>query len=250
MSSYWKQSLWIGGIYWIISQCFAYAGTLSSNLTDTVLSVLLLVFLIPMKWIQPIKKIDAFIKRNPVISTLLVSVGWVPYAVAIIFLVNVAAAFVIVMYADNYEYQLLRLFQGIVTVTNIRYVITAVTLLSAVFMILVWHRSVAGRLNKCYKLVEKPAEAKVYAAREKAEVVETPVEVRKAPRPVKKPIKKTAAKAPAPVTVEKVVKKAGPKKSGVRKTAKKAKTVVKKATAQKKKPAVAREHNNKSAKNA
>ncbi len=218
MSSYWKQSLWIGGIYWIISQCFAYAGTLSSNLTDTVLSVLLLVFLIPMKWIQPIKKIDAFIKRNPVISTLLVSVGWVPYAVAIIFLVNVAAAFVIVMYADNYEYQLLRLFQGIVTVTNIRYVITAVTLLSAVFMILVRHKSIAGCLDKHFKLIEnKIVAATLKAGVEQTKAAEVEKKVETARPEVKKAVKTSVKKTTSKPKAKKAASKSKAKKAVIKK---------------------------------
>lgn len=153
MNSYWKQSLWIGGIYWIISQCFAYVGTYWSSLTDTAISVLLLLFLIPMKWLQPFGKIDCFIRRNPVISTLLVSVGWVPYVVAIIFVVNVIAAFVIVLAGPQYEYHLFTLFKVIITATDVRHVVTILTIIAAVFMVLVRHKSIAGDLDKRYKLV-------------------------------------------------------------------------------------------------
>ena len=191
MSSYWKQSLWIGGIYWIISQFFSMAGSLQSSLIDAGLSVLLLLFLIPMNWLQPIKGIDRAIRKAPVISTLLVSVGWVPYAIAVI--------------------------------------ITILTILTAVFMILVRHKSIAGCLDKHYKLTAddgcdavavEPAVAasakSLYACKEAAK------ERKAEDKPVAKkmPAVKSAGRKKTAVSEKKTVK-AKPVKAAVKKTASK-----------------------------
>ena len=229
MSSYWKQSLWIGGIYWIISQFFSMAGSLQSSLIDAGLSVLLLLFLIPMNWLQPIKGIDRAIRKAPVISTLLVSVGWVPYAIAVIFIVNALAAVWIVMAGPQYEYHLITLVNTIIIVTNLRYLITILTILTAVFMILVRHKSIAGCLDKHYKLTAddgcdavavEPAVAasakSLYACKEAAK------ERKAEDKPVAKkmPAVKSAGRTKTAVSEKKTVK-AKPAKAAVKKTASK-----------------------------
>ena len=229
MSSYWKQSLWIGGIYWIISQFFSMAGSLQSSLIDAGLSVLLLLFLIPMNWLQPIKGIDRAIRKAPVISTLLVSVGWVPYAIAVIFIVNALAAVWIVMAGPQYEYHLITLVNTIIIVTNLRYLITILTILTAVFMILVRHKSIAGCLDKHYKLTAddgcdavavEPAVAasakSLYACKEAAKEckAEDKTVTKKAPAVKSAGRKKTTAP-------EKKTVKAKPAKAAVKKTASK-----------------------------
>ena len=50
MSIYWKQSLWLGGIFWIISLILWGIDTYSSYLTEFILSMLLAIFLIPMNF--------------------------------------------------------------------------------------------------------------------------------------------------------------------------------------------------------
>lgn len=229
MSSYWKQSLWIGGIYWIISQFFSMAGSLQSSLIDAGLSVLLLLFLIPMNWLQPIKGIDRAIRKAPVISTLLVSVGWVPYAIAVIFIVNALAAVWIVMAGPQYEYHLITLVNTIIIVTNLRYLITILTILTAVFMILVRHKSIAGCLDKHYKLTAddgcdavavEPAVAasakSLYACKEAAK------ERKAEDKPVAKkmPAVKSAGRKKTTAPEKKTVK-AKPAKAAVKKTASK-----------------------------
>ena len=163
MSCYWKQSLWIGGIYWIISQIFTLSGSLIGNTVDAGLSLLLVLFLIPMNWLKPIKKIDEAINKSPIISTLLVSVGWVPYVIGVVYAVSVAASVWIMMSGDGYEYRLFNLFQTIIVVTNLRQLIMILTVLSAIFMILVGKRTIAGKLDKHFKLMKAEEKAGVMA---------------------------------------------------------------------------------------
>ena len=157
MSCYWKQSLWIGGIYWIISQVFTLSGSVIGSSIDAGLSFLLVLFLIPMIWLKPIRKIEATIKKAPIISTLLVSVGWVPYVVGVVYALSIIATVIIVMSGEGYEYRLFNLFQIIIWTTNLRQLIMLLTVLGAIFMILVGKKTVAGKLNKQFKLIEEGA---------------------------------------------------------------------------------------------
>ena len=218
MSSYWKQSLWIGGIYWIISQFFSMAGSLQSSLIDAGLSVLLLLFLIPMNWLQPIKGIDRAIRKAPVISTLLVSVGWVPYAIAVIFIVNALAAVWIVMAGPQYEYHLITLVNTIIVVTNLRYLITILTILTAVFMILVRHKSIAGCLDKHFKLIEnKIVAATLKAGVEQTKAAEVEKKVETARPEVKKAVKTSVKKTTSKPKAKKAASKSKAKKAVIKK---------------------------------
>ena len=60
MNNYWKQSLWLGGAYWIISLILAYINTFESYMTDFIFSLLLTIFLIPMIFLSPVKWIDNY----------------------------------------------------------------------------------------------------------------------------------------------------------------------------------------------
>ena len=63
MSIYWKQSLLLGGMYWIISLILGYIDTFETYFTDFVLSLFLTIFLIPMNFIKPIKWLDKLMNR-------------------------------------------------------------------------------------------------------------------------------------------------------------------------------------------
>lgn len=228
MSCYWKQSLWIGGIYWIISQIFTLSGSLIGNTVDAGLSLLLVLFLIPMNWLKPIKKIDEAINKSPIISTLLVSVGWVPYVIGVVYAVSVAASVWIMMSGDGYEYRLFNLFQTIIVVTNLRQLIMILTVLSAIFMILVGKRTIAGKLDKHFKLMKAEEKAGVMAEetakpKKKVEKTETVSVVVKpdADKKVKASVKKTASKPKTKKTTKPVAKA---KKETVKKAPAKAKT--------------------------
>jgi hypothetical protein len=41
MSIYWKQSLWLGGLYWVISLVFTLVDTFETYMADFILSMLL-----------------------------------------------------------------------------------------------------------------------------------------------------------------------------------------------------------------
>ena len=187
MSCYWKQSLWIGGIYWIISQVFTMSGSLIGSTIDAGISLLLVLFLIPMNWLKPIKRIEAVIKNSPIISTLLVSVGWVPYVVGIVYVVSVAASVMIMASGEGYEYRVFNLFQIVIWTTNLRQLIMVLTVLTAILMIFVGKRTIAGRLDKHFKLIENEAAAvTVNSAVEKTEVAEVEKKVEAAKPEVKK----------------------------------------------------------------
>ncbi len=224
MSCYWKQSLWIGGIYWIISQVFTMSGSLIGSTIDAGISLLLVLFLIPMNWLKPIKRIDEAIKKAPIVSTLLVSVGWVPYVVGIVYVVSVAASVMIMASGEGYEYRLFNLFQIVIWTTNLRQLIMVLTVLTAVLMIFVGKRTIVGRLDKHFKLIEnEAAAATVNSTAEKTKVAEVEKKVEAA-----KPEVKKAAKA----NVKKTTSKPKAKKAEVKKEVKPAaeKTVAGKKT--------------------
>lgn len=227
MSCYWKQSLWIGGIYWIISQVFTMSGSLIGSTIDAGISLLLVLFLIPMNWLKPIKRIDEAIKKAPIVSTLLVSVGWVPYVVGIVYVVSVAASVMIMASGEGYEYRLFNLFQIVIWTTNLRQLIMILTVLAAVLMIFVGKRTIAGRLDKHFKLIEnEAAAATVNSAAEKTEVAEVEKKVEAAKPEVKKAakanVKKTTSKPKAKKAVaKKEVKPAAEKTVAGKKTVKK-----------------------------
>ena len=207
MSCYWKQSLWIGGIYWIISQIFTMTGSLVGSTIDAGLSLLLVLFLIPMIWLKPIKRIEETIKKAPIISTLLVSVGWVPYVVGVVYAISVVATVVIMMSGEGYEYRLFNLFQIIIWTTNLRQLIMFLTVVVAILMILVARKTIAGNLDKHFKLIESGKKAANHEA-EKAEVAEVEKKAEAAKPEVKKEVKAGAKKtAPKPKAKKAVAKK-------------------------------------------
>lgn len=225
MSCYWKQSLWIGGIYWIISQIFTLSGSLVGNTIDAGLSVLLVLFLIPMNWLKPIKKIEAAIKKSPIVATFLVSVGWVPYVVGIVYAVSVTASVLIMMSGEGYEYRLFNLFQIVIWATNLRQLIMLLTVLMAVVAVLVGKRTIAGKLDKHFKLIEDEAATVVKTGTEEAKVAVVEKKVEAAKPEVKKAakpnVKKTASKPKAKKTTKPTAKA---KKEAVKRTPAKAKT--------------------------
>ena len=230
MSVYWKQSLWIGGVYWVLSQCFSVIGTFGSYSVDALLSVLLLVFLLPMNKFCPIKSVDKAMHKMPVLSTFLVSVGWVPYFVGILFVVSTISAFVIAYLGEMMEYRLIMMLNVIAWADTVRRIVFVVMLLVALVFVLITHKSIVGNLDKKYRLINE--EAAVEAKKEES-VNEATEEVIVEKVQEKKDVKKAPAKK-API------KKATPKKQEAKKTEKvteektvKVKKVEKKAPAKK-----------------
>ena len=235
MSCYWKQSLWIGGIYWIISQIFTLSGSLVGSTIDAWLSLLLVLFLIPMIWLKPIKRIEATIKKSPIISTLLVSVGWVPYVVGLVYIISVIATIVIMMSGEGYEYRLFNLFQIVIWTTNLRQLIMFLTVVVAILMILVARKTIAGKLDKHFKLIENEAATAVKAEPKKAKVAEVEKKVEAKPE-VKKEAKPKVERAASKPKAKKVVaSEPKVKKAEVKKEVKPAaeKTVAAKKTVKK-----------------
>lgn len=225
MSCYWKQSLWIGGIYWIISQIFTLSGSLVGSTIDAWLSLLLVLFLIPMIWLKPIKRIEATIKKSPIISTLLVSVGWVPYVVGLVYIISVIATIVIMMSGEGYEYRLFNLFQIVIWTTNLRQLIMFLTVVVAILMILVARKTIAGKLDKHFKLIENEAATAVKAGPKKAKVAEIEKKVEAKPevkKEAKPKVERAASKPKAKkVVAKKEVKPAAEKTVAAKKTVKK-----------------------------
>ncbi len=214
MSVYWKQSLWIGGLYWLVSLLFMWIGTVAASMIDAFLSVVMLVFLLVMNWLKPIKKIDALINKFPVISTLLVSIGWVPYVIGAVYVISVMTAFVIIWAGPEYEYQMLYLFQGIIVFTNWRQLLAIITFLAALCFLLA-RRSVAGKLDKRFKLITSEVKNEV------VDVAAAQKNVKSTKKVVKNPvIKKTAAKKDTKPKAKVAAKKTATKK--VKNTAKNA----------------------------
>lgn len=152
MSKYWKQSLWIGGIYWVISLAFWYADSFEASMIDLGSSILLLLFLIPMKWLAPIKNIDTAIAKAPIVSTFLVFVGWVPYFNAMVFFVTAMAALLIAL-VYPLEYLFMNLFNIAIILEVLRKLAIIVSFIAAALLVLVFRKSAAGCLGRRYRLI-------------------------------------------------------------------------------------------------
>lgn len=233
MSIFWKQSLWLGGVYWVISQVFSLINTYEADLVDFALSVLLTLFLVPMCFMVPVKAIDKAIKKMPVTATFLVSVGWVPYFVVLVFVVSIIVAITaIVSGAISEDHMIYYLVNVLPVVVVVRQMMTLLLVLVALFAVLVHHKSIAGCLDKRYNLIEDDScnlpvvEPAVVSATKKAQKCKT----EKAKESKKTVVKKVAAKK---AVVKKDERKETVKKAKVKKPTKKteAKTSKKKKTA-------------------
>ena len=214
MSTYWKQTLWIGGIYWVVSLMFSWSDILALNLLDVCLSVFLLFFMIPMNWLKPIKKIDEAMHKSPIMSTFLVAVGWVPYFVGAIFVVSVFAA-VILAGADPYsDEKLFYVFNTVLWMSMIRQFLMVVSVLAAAVSILAFKKSVMGCLAKHFMLSGDGA-CDVRTTAEPAKASAKSAYACKAEAKAKKPVAKKAAK---PKAEKAIVKKTTAQKAVAKKT--------------------------------
>ncbi len=155
MSIYWKQSLLLGGMYWIISLILGYIDTFETYFTDFVLSLFLTIFLIPMNFIKPIKWLDKLMNKLPITTTFLIFVGWVPYLSILVFLIAMI-------------YSIIAVFSGYVTIDGL--ILTLVTPFSvltvvkvacilfsfvmASFYVFLNKKTFVGCLNSKFKLIE------------------------------------------------------------------------------------------------
>ena len=134
MSSYWKQSLWLGGVYWIISLILSSVDTFETYFADFIFSLSLTIFLIPMNFLNPIKWIDKVIKKLPIFSTFLVFVGWAPYVSILVFLVTTIYGFsVILSGAMNIDGLVLTLITPLSVLTVVKLLVFYFLLLQLLF---------------------------------------------------------------------------------------------------------------------
>ncbi|MBQ8678077.1 MAG: hypothetical protein IJ529_06375 [Alphaproteobacteria bacterium] len=254
MSNYWKQALVIGGIYWVFSLFLYWGGIFGATysmwavialLADALLAVVLLVFLLPLKWLAPIKRVDNFMHKYPRLATLLASVGWVPYMVAVTFLMALVATLATYTQGNPaVRDSIFSVVDGLTTLRRFAMLLMIVTTLVAVFAM---HKTIVGVLpvqtksspekakalkeeqatakaaKAALRTVKKPAAKKATALIEKADTkaVSGPKTVKKTAVKTKKTAAKTAAGVRAPVkkaTAKKpAAKKKEPKKTAVKK---------------------------------
>ena len=155
MSTYWKQSLWLGGIYWLVSLIFWFADNYWASLTDFLLSLLLTLFLIPMNWLKPIKFIEKAIIKFPVCSTFLVAVGWIPYFSIFAFVAATMITMIVVFFGlANVELFLHNLVVVMTFVFIIRQIVAVVLLIGVAVAVLFFKTTVAGKLNRSLKMIK------------------------------------------------------------------------------------------------
>lgn len=231
MSNYWKQSLVIGGIYWLISLVLELSGIWSLLLVDLGLSLLLLLFLIPMNKLVPIKWVDKLINRHPIASTMLASVGWLPYFTALLIIIASIAA--IVLHADSNDENLAMIMKAVVYVGTVRKFLAIIISFVVLLAVLIGGKSIAGQLDDRYKVVvksNKPVkdEAVKVVANANKNAVKANTEAKiVTPKAV---VKKTTSKKP--VAKDKSAKKVAVKKVATKKAVNK-KTAVKKVEVKK-----------------
>ncbi len=238
MSNYWKQSLVIGGIYWLISLGLYLWGNVWALTADAFLALALLIFLLPMKYLTPIKWLDRFMNKHPLISTWLASLGWVPYFTGAIFILTVIVVFAASLIVPERQDMILYWSMLIVGwIVSIRQLATLLIFIGMFIASLVYGKSIMGKLDDHYN-VKKISESKE-AAMAKAEVKDVKAKVKVVEKAIakkastkkkvakKEPTKKVS-KAPvkvakAPTTKKSVVKA----KAATKKTVAKAKPAVK-----------------------
>ncbi len=223
MSTYWKQSLWIGGVYWVLSQFINMVGSVEAYLTNALFSVILLLFLIAMNKLSPIGKIDNVMRKMPILSTFLVSVGWIPYFIGLTFVVMLVFAFVIAYSEAMVEPRIVEMITVFVWIENIRKILFILFVLLASFYVLIMRKTVVGCLDKKYRLtVDSNCEIKNIgeAAKNSAKVMYECKKV-KDHADVEKQIKKSVAKKSTSKVVKRNVKEAEEKASTKKKVEKK-----------------------------
>ena len=155
MSVYWKQSLWLGGICWIISLVLWRIDTFSSYVADFILSMLLAIFLIPMNFLKPIKVIEKAMKKLPIVSTFLVFVGWVPYFSIVLFLFSVIYGAIMVagkfMSVDGV---ILTIITPLTVLTVVKTFCIIFSFVLAAFYVFAFKKSIVGCLNAKFRLTD------------------------------------------------------------------------------------------------
>ena len=155
MSIYWKQALWLGGVYWIVSLILSYIDTFETYFVDLLLSVLLAIFLIPLNYIKPIKWVDNAMKKLPIVATFLTFVGWVPYLSVVIFLVATIYGFLAIFVGlSSIDSLILDLVTPISVLMVVKTACILFSFILATFFVFVNKKSIVGCLNERFKLVE------------------------------------------------------------------------------------------------
>ena len=153
MSIYWKQSLWLGGVYWVLSLVFRFFDSFELMLCDVLLMILLTIFLIPMNFIKPVKWIEKVMRKTPVSSTFFVAVGWVPYFIVAIGLLTMISSLVIMIVSPiDVEYLLFQIAMMTNVVEIVCLMLIVLAVLGAIVSVFVYHKSVEGCLNRKYRL--------------------------------------------------------------------------------------------------
>ena len=154
MSIYWKQSLLLGGMYWIISLILGYVDTFETYFTDFILSLLLTIFLIPMNFLKPINWLDKLMKKLPIVTTFLIFVGWVPYLSVLVFLFAMIYSFVAVF--NGYmtiDGVILTLITPLSILTIVKSACILFSFVMAAFYVFLNKKTFAGCLNEKFKLI-------------------------------------------------------------------------------------------------
>lgn len=158
MSIYWKQSLWLGGVYWIVSLVLGYVDTFETYFIDFILSLLLTIFLIPMNFLKPIKWIEKSMRKLPITSTFLVFVGWAPYISVVIFLIASLYGTVVLMSGKaSVDGLILMLITPMSILSVIKVACIVFSFILAAFFVFINKKSVIGCLNDKYKLIDGDA---------------------------------------------------------------------------------------------
>ena len=154
MSVYWKQSLWLGGVYWIISLILTSVDTFETYFADFIFSLLLTIFLIPMNFLKPIKWIERLINKLPIVSTFLVFVGWVPYLSILLFLtLTIYGLSVIYSGAMNIDGVVLTLVKPLSILTVAKIACILFSFVMAAIWVFINKKSVAGCFNEKFRLI-------------------------------------------------------------------------------------------------
>ncbi len=226
MSVYWKQSLWLGGVYWVLSLILTSIDSFETYFADFIFSLGLAIFLIPMNFIKPVKWIDKLINKLPILSTFLVFVGWVPYLSILLFIVtSIYAISVVYSGAMTIDGVVLTLITPLSVLTVAKIACILFSFVVAAIWVFINKKSVAGCLNEKFRLIGGDTcnmpiveEAVAEQAKKMYECKKQVAEKAKKEEKVKAEKKETKKKVKAAVKDKKKSEKGDKKKATTKKT--------------------------------
>jgi hypothetical protein len=153
MSEYWKQSLWLSGICAIVALMCYWSETEVGYWLQVVLSLGMLIALLPLRRHVPLARVSEAMHNAPIVSTFLVALGWLPLFWGVSFIVAMIVAFIAIAMNIDMALWLQPMMITFVYVEIARRALMGLILALALVWVFVFRKTVAGSLDKHFKLM-------------------------------------------------------------------------------------------------